>query len=139
MPSEVYKVTQIIDRPEKDQVTVRDVNRLVTELNKMLSQIAVELGKIRGQDGAVSKFVGDVDLDGHNILNAAAVKFSSRQHARGEAQPFSGVYVIDAPTDTPLTADDLRDDIADNVLPDVETALNDLGKNLKRVLDVLKI
>ena len=138
MPSEVFSVTQIVGRNDTDQVNVRDINRIITELNKVLSSIAITLGKVQGQDGATSKFANDADFDSHNLLNVGQIKFFSRQHARG-AQPFSGKYAVDDPLDLPGTPEALRNDLADNVLPDITVALNDLGKNLKRVLDVLKI
>jgi hypothetical protein len=130
---EAYKVSPIVGKAE---VTVDDFNRLVVELNKMLSEISVAISKASGH-GAVSSFGDDIDLDGHNINNVGKVNFFARKHVSGD-KPFSGEYAIDDPTATAnVTA--LRDDIIDNVLPDIETALNDVGKNLKRLLDVLKV
>lgn len=135
MPSEVFRVSPIIGRNE---VTVEDFNKLATELNKVLSEIAVAIGRTKGQDGATAKFVNDVDVDGNNILNVGKITFGARKHAKG-LLPFVGEYLIDEPTDAPASVDALRDDITDNILPDIEAALNDLGSAVKRILDVLQI
>jgi len=138
VPGEIFKVSQIIGRGDDTQTTVRDFNLLVTELNKMLSEVAITIGKLGGRDGATAKFAGDLDVQNHALLNVSQVRFAASQHATNSI-PFRGVYEVGDPTDAPVTPDELRDDLADNVLPVVEAALNDLGTNLKRVLDVLKI
>lgn len=138
MPSEIFKVTQITGRGDAETVTVKDLMRLITEINKMLAEIGVALGRTKGQDGAVSKFTNDIDMDGNAITNVQSVSFGARRHAQDKL-PFVGEYLIDDPTDSPASADALRDDLADNIFPDIEAALNDLGLNLKRVLNVLQI
>lgn len=138
MPQEVFKVSQPVGHKDDDNVKMLVFIKLVTELNKALSEISVSLGRVNGRDTAVTKFSNDIDLDGNDIDNVGSINFGSRKHATG-TQPFTGVYAIDDPADTPATVDALRDDITDNVLPDIENALNDLGLHLKRVLDVLKL
>lgn len=138
MPSEVYKLTTILGRMDDAPVNVRDFNRLVTELNKALSEIAVTIGKTKGQDGAIASFVNNIDMEGNNVLNVGQITFSARKHAKGKL-PFTGQYNIDDPTDTPADADALRDDLSDNIFPDIEEALNDLGAQVLRILEVLQI
>lgn len=138
MPAEVFKVSQLVGRKPDDTVTVKDFTLLVSELNKALSEVGVSLGKVNGRDSATTLFANDIDLDGNNVLGVGKITFSARKHATGQ-EPFAGVYSIDDPADTPASADALRDDLTDNVLPDIENALNEIGANLKRVLDVLKI
>lgn len=138
MPGEVFKVSQIIGRADTEQTTVRDFNLLVTELNKQLSEIAITLGKLSGRDGATAKFAGDADFTNHALLNVSSIAFAARTHATN-ALPFTGTYDVADPIDAPASADALRDDLSESVLPTIEVALNNLGSNLKRVLDVLKI
>ena len=138
MAGEIFKVSQIMGRADTDAVNVGDFTKLVTELNKSLSEIGVALGRVNGRDGAVTKFANDIDLDGHNINNVGSINFGSRKHATG-TQPFEGSYKVDDPADLPISVDALRDDITDNVLPDIENALNNLGTHVKRILDVLKL
>lgn len=77
MPSEIFRVTQDLSRAEGESATMRDLNRLTTELNKVLSEVGITLGKMRSQDGAVAKYAGDVDLDGHNLINVNQIKLLS--------------------------------------------------------------
>ena len=140
MPQEIFKVAQSQTQGHKltDNVTMEDFTRLITELNKVLSEIGVAIGRVNGRDTAVTLFANTIDLDGNDIINVGKISFNARKHATG-TQPFVGSYTIDDLAALPLTATDLRDDLADNVLPDIENALNDLGSQVKRILDVLKI
>ena len=135
MPQEVFKVSDIVG---KDKVEVEDFNRLVTELNKVLSEIGVAIGRTKGRDGAVSIFANDLNLSGNDINNVGRIRFGARQHAES-TQPFTGEFNVDEPTDNPASSDALRDDLAENILPDIEVALNVLGKEVRRILDVLQI
>ena len=135
MPSESLKVSPLLN---KDAVTVEDFNRLVTELNKVLSEVNVALGKVRGEDGATSKFSSGIDADGNTISNVKEINFSSRKHVSSR-RSYSGLYVLDDVDPASATVGALRNDLTDNVMPSVETALNDIGTYLKEVLTVLKI
>lgn len=138
MPSELYKVSAILGREGDSQVTVDDFNHFTIEINKALSEIALAIGKARGQDNAVPKLENDMDLDGNNIINVGQVKFNARTHTKNE-QVFNGIYRVTQPVAAPSDATALRNDLAANVIPNIEAALNNLGLNLKRVLALVKV
>lgn len=138
MPAEIFKVSQIVDKKADDTVTFRDFTKMITELNKALSEIGVALGRVNGRDAAITQFANNIDMDGHNITNVGEIKFGARTHASSSG-PFEGIYSVDPPTDSPASADALRDDLANNIFPDIEAALNDIGAQLKQVLTVLRL
>lgn len=135
MSSEVYKVSPLIGQTT---VSVDDFNRLVTELNKVLSEIAVAQARVTGQADAEPEFDNDLNLKGHEIRNVGKITFSSRKHAK-ESSAYTGEYAIDELAAGSATFLQLIDDFNNNVHPDIEEAIADLGKRLKQVFDAIGI
>ncbi len=138
MPTEIFKVTQLLGRKADDTITVKDMQQVITELNKALSEIGKTFGASRGQDNAVPLFANDIDMDHHNILNVGQVKSADRPRAFTGTQ-FTGQFSFQLPTTAPVDATALRDDLSSNVLPDVYEALKQLGVTVKALVDIVQV
>jgi hypothetical protein len=138
MPTEIFKVTQLLGRKADDTITVRDMQQILTELNKALSEIGKTFGATRGQDEAVPKFVNDIDMDHHDILNVGQVKSASRPRAFTGTQ-FTGEFSFQSPAEAPASATLLRDDLDGNVLPRINEAIKQLGATVKALVDIVQV
>lgn len=138
MARELYKISPFVSKKLTEAATMADLNHVITEINKGFAEMAKELGQVNGRDGATPKFFNNLDLDGNNITNVKSIQFGVRPHAADE-RAFTGHFDMDDPAAAPATATVLRDDLTDNVLPDIREALREIGKLLVRILNVVRI
>lgn len=138
MAREIFRISAIASRDLDEPATRREINHLITEVNKGFAEVTKLVGEVNGRDGATPQFFNDLDLGGHNVTNVKAINFGVRPHAQDELT-FTGHFDVDDPAAAPATATALRDDITDNVLPDIREALLKIGKMLVRILAVVRV
>jgi len=138
VPTEIFKVTQLLGRKPDDVITVRDMQQIVTEMNKQLSEIGRTFGAAKGQDNTVPAFVNDIDMQGHDIRNVGTIRTAARKRAFTQTE-FTGSYTFKNPAQVPVDAADLRDDLVANVLPPRDAAIQQLGALVKALIDIVQV
>ena len=63
MPKEIYTITPITE------VSTPQINRLIVEINTVLSNLSDQIAKLEGRDGRTTSFSSDIDLNGKRIRN----------------------------------------------------------------------
>ena len=137
MSHELYQIQPIVAKRNDEQVTAGELNTIIREVNTKLHEIALAVTKLSGEHGSSPTFGADIDMKGHSLLNVGEVKFSSRKHATS-GDNFTGEFAVDDPADSPGSADILRDDLVDNVLPDIRVAIDSISKELLRLRNVVR-
>ena len=66
MPREVYSVSPLTE------LTLPAINRLVTEINAALANIANSEARLEGRDGHLPRLNSDLDMGGYRIRNLGA-------------------------------------------------------------------
>lgn len=138
MARELYKISPFVSKRPGATLTVEEMNHVITEVNKGFAEMAKQFGLVNGRDGATPKFFNDLDLDGHSIKSVKSIQFGVRPHATNETA-FTGKFDVDEPAAAPATATALRDDLTDNVLPDIREALQIIGTLLVKILSVVRV